>query len=44
MNFADLKFSLNSFRPLDLPNLLTNVWDYADKPNCVICKNSRNGV
>ena len=38
MNFADLKFSLNSFRPLDLPNLLTNVWDYADKPNCVICK------
>ena len=38
MNIADLKFSLNSFRQLDLPNLLINIWDYADKPNCPICK------
>ena len=33
-----MKFSLNSFRQLDLPNLLINIWDYADKPNCPICK------
>ena len=38
MNAGDLKFSLNSFRQLDLPNLLINVWDYVDKPNCPICK------
>ena len=38
MNAGDLKFSLNSFRQLDLPNLLINVWDYGDKPNCPICK------
>ena len=38
MNAGDLKFSLNSFRQLDLLNLLINVWDYADKPNCPICK------
>ena len=38
MNIADLKFSLNSFRQLDLPNLLINIWDYANKPDCPICK------
>ena len=38
MNAGDLKFSLNSFRQLDLPNLLINVWDYVNKPNCPICK------
>ena len=38
MNAGDLKVSLNSFRQLDLPNLLINVWDYADKPNCPVCK------
>ena len=38
MNIADLKFSVNFFRRLDLPNLLINIWDCADKPNCTICK------
>ena len=41
MNIADLKPSSNSFRQLDLPNLLINIWDYADKPNCPICKQYR---
>ena len=43
MNAGDLKVSLNSFRQLDLPNLFINVWDYADKPNCPICKQYQNG-
>ena len=38
MNIANLKFSLNFFRRLDLPDLLINICDYADKPNCAICK------
>ena len=40
MNVNDLKFSLYSFRQLDLPNLLINIWDYADKrhDDCPICK------
>ena len=41
MNIADLKLSSNSFRQLDLPNLLINIWDYAYKPNCPICKQYR---
>ena len=38
MSATDLKFSLNSFRQLDLPNLLINIWDYADRPDDPICK------
>ena len=38
MNIANLKFSLNFFRRLDLPDLLINICDYADKPNCATCK------
>ena len=38
MDITDLKFSLNFFRQLDLPNLSINIWDYADKPNFPIFK------
>ena len=38
MDIADLKFSLNSFWQLDLPRLLINIGDYADKPNFPICE------
>ena len=38
MSATDLKFSLNSFRQLDLPNLLINICDYADKQDDPICK------
>ena len=38
MSATDLKFSLNSFRQLELPNLLINFWDYADRPDDPICK------
>ena len=38
MSATDLKCSLNSFRQLDLPNLLINIWDYADRPDDPICK------
>ena len=31
------KFLLESFRRLDLPNLLINIWSYAGKPNCPMC-------
>ena len=32
-----LKFSKQSFRELELPDLLLNVWCYADQPNDLIC-------
>ena len=38
MSATDLKFSLNFFRQLVLPNLLINIWDYADRPDDPICK------
>ena len=33
-------FSLDSFRQLDLPNLLINIWSYSDPDHadCSICK------
>ena len=37
---SQLKFSLDSFRQLDLPELLINIWTNADPihdPNCSIC-------
>ena len=44
MSSKQLKFSLNSFRRLDLPNLLLNIWDYSDfeHRNCSICKQYKN--
>ena len=40
---SQLKFSLNSFCELDLPELLTNIWSYADHimnnvDGCEICE------
>ena len=32
-----LKFSKQGFRELELPDLLLNVWCYADQPNDPIC-------
>ena len=32
-----LKFSKQSFRELELPDLLLNVWCYADQTNDPIC-------
>ena len=32
-----LKFSKQSFRELELPDLLFNVWCYTDRPNDPIC-------
>ena len=37
-NIADLKNSLNSFRRLDLLNLLITIWPYAYRPDDPICK------
>ena len=37
---SQLKFLLNSFRELGWPDLLINIWEYADPihdPNCTIC-------
>ena len=44
MSSKQSKFSLNSFRRLDLPNLLLNIWDYSDFEhlNCGICKQCKN--
>ena len=44
MSFKQLKFSLNSFRRLDLPNLLLKIWNYSDfeHRNCSICKQCKN--
>ena len=38
MSATDLKFSLSSFRQLDLPNLLINICNYADRPDDPIWK------
>ena len=40
MSPVQLKFSLDLFRQIDLPNLLINIWDYADKKHsdCSVCK------
>ena len=38
MSATDLIFSLNSFRQLDLPNLLINIWGCADSPDDPVCK------
>ena len=40
-----LKFSLDSFRQLELADILINIWSYGDhikEKNCVICNNYRN--
>ena len=34
---SNYKLLLESFKRLDLPNLLINIWSYADKPNCPMC-------
>ena len=40
MSPVQLKFLLDSFRQIDLPNFLINIWDYADKKHsdCSVCK------
>ena len=39
---STLKFNLNSFRELDAPDLIINVWSYSDylkrHKNCQICE------
>ena len=40
-----LKFSLYSFHQLDLPDILINIWDYADhlkQKECIICQTYQN--
>ena len=34
---AQLKFSQQSFRELELPDLPLNIWCYADRPNDSTC-------
>ena len=34
---SNYKFLVESFRQLDLPNLLINIWSYANKPVCPMC-------
>ena len=38
------KFLQQSFRLLDLPNLLINIWSYADKPKCPIRIQYQSGL
>ena len=43
---STLKFNLDSFRELDAPNLIINVWSYSDyinnkHENCEVCKTYR---
>ena len=33
----EMKFSLATLRQLDLPNLLIDIWFYADSPHCHNC-------
>ena len=38
---TELKFSLDSFRQLDLPELLISIWDYAyhiKEKGCIVCQ------
>ena len=38
---TELKFSLDSFRQLDLPELLISIWDYAYhiiEKECIVCQ------
>ena len=40
-----LKFSLDSFRQLDLADILINIWDYADhlkQKECIVCRTYQN--
>ena len=43
---ATLKFNLESFKELDAPDLIINVWSYSDflktHQNCCICKKYRD--
>ena len=43
MSPVQLKFSLDSFRQIDLQNLLINIWDYADKKH-LLANTIQNGV
>ena len=42
MSSTSLKFNLDSFRELDAPDLIINVWSYSDhlkrQKNCQVCK------
>ena len=37
---SELKFSLDTFRQHDLPNLIINIWSYSNcnLENCLICE------